>query len=67
MFLLTPAWARGTGISFRVRHGHRVFHIQARGARVWVEVKDKVYRPGLWGLRGVSTPLFYIVRQQISQ
>ena len=35
MFLLTLAWARGTGISLKVRHEHRVFHRQAKGARVW--------------------------------
>ena len=52
MFLLTPARARGIGISLRVRHEHRVFHRQAKGARVWVEVEGRVYRPGLRGAQG---------------
>ena len=67
MFLLTPARARGTCISFRVRHGHRVFHRQAKGARVWVEVEGRVYRLRLRGLRVVSTPLLRRLRQQISK
>ena len=52
MFLLTPTRARGTGINLRVRHEHRLFHKQAKGARVRVEVEGRVYRPGLRGLRG---------------
>ena len=39
MFLLSPTRTRGTSISLRVRHEHRVFHRQAKGARVWVEVE----------------------------
>ena len=34
MFLLTSSRDKGTGISFRVRHEHRVFHKHAKGARV---------------------------------
>ena len=56
MFLLTPARAKGIGIILRVRHEHRVFHRQAKKARLWVEVEGSVYKPGLRGLKGVSTP-----------
>ena len=38
-----------------------------KGARVRVEVEGRVYRPGLRGLRGVSSPLLRRLRQQISQ
>ena len=37
-----------------------MFHRQAKGARVWVEVEGRVYRPGLRGLRG----LVYVVTPQ---
>ena len=66
MFLLTPTQTIGIGISLRVRHELRVFHRQAKGARVWVKVEGRVYRPGLRGLRGVSKPLLHKLRQQIS-
>ena len=62
MFLLTPVRARGTGIDLRVRHEHQVFHRQAKGAKVWVEVEGRVYRLGLQGLRGVSMPLLHRLR-----
>ena len=45
--LLTPARARGTNISPKVRHRHRLFRIEAREARPWIEVEYRAYRPGL--------------------
>ena len=63
MFLLTPAQARGTGISFRVRHEHRVFHRQAKGAIGWVEVEGRVYRTHVYAV----TPQIEIADQSMIQ
>ena len=60
MFLLTPARARGAGIILRVRHKHRVFHRQAKGARVWVKVEGRAYRPRL---RGAQERVYSITLQ----
>ena len=65
--LLIPVWARGTGINLRVLHEHLLLHKHARKARAWVEVKDRAYRSGLQGPKGVSTPLHHRLRLQISQ
>ena len=61
LFLLTLPWAREDSISLspKVLHKHLLFHRQAKEARVWVEVEDRAHRPGLQGLRGVSTPLHH--------
>ena len=59
MFLLTLAWARGTDISPRVRHGHRLFRRWAREAKASAEVEGKGHRPGLRGPRGVFTQLHH--------
>ena len=67
MFLLTPVWARGIGISFRVRHRHLPYHRQVREARLWVEVGDMAHMPGLRGPKGVSAPLHRRLRWQISR
>ena len=64
-FLLTPARSRGTSISLRVQHKHLPCHRQARESRVWVEVGDMAYKPGLWGPRGLSTQLRRRLRLQI--
>ena len=56
LFLFTPAWAKGTGISPRVLHKHLLFHRRATQARAWVEVEDKTLKSGLQGPRGVPTP-----------
>ena len=65
--LLTPTRARGISISPSVWHRHRVFHIQAREARAWVEVEYKAHRPGLRGPKGVFTPLHLRLSLQISR
>ena len=36
-----------------------MFHRQAKGAKVWVEVEGRVYRSGLWGFRSLSTSLLH--------
>ena len=51
--------ARGTSISLRVLHKHLRQYRQVRGARLWVEVRDRAHRLGLRGPRGVSTPLYH--------
>ena len=56
LFLLTPTWARGTGISPWVLHKHLLFRKRAIWAKAWVEVEDKAQGQGLQGPRGVSTP-----------
>ena len=40
---------------------------QAIGVMAWVEVEDKAQRPGLWGPRGLSTPLHHKLRRHISR
>ena len=67
LFLLSPAWAKGTGISPRVLHKRLLLHRQAREVRVWVEAKDKAYRLGLRRPRGVSTSLYHQLSQRTSQ
>ena len=42
LFLLTPAWARGTSINPRVLHKHLLFRKWATRARAWVEVEDRL-------------------------
>ena len=68
LFLLTPAWARGTGVSPRV-HKHLLFHGLAIWARAWVEVEveDRALKPRLQGPRGVSMPLHHRLSLLISQ
>ena len=55
LFILTPAWARGTGISPRVLHKHLLFHERATWARACVGVKARTYKQGLQGPKDVST------------
>ena len=49
LFLLTPAWARGTDISPKVLHKHLLLRRWATLARAWVEVEVKISRPVLQG------------------
>ena len=55
LFLLTPTQVRGTSISPRVQHRHRLFHRQTREAKAWVEIGHKAHKSRLQGPRGVST------------
>ena len=57
LFLLTLVRARGASIIPKVLHKRLFLHRWAREARVWVEVKDRAYRPGIWRPRSVSTLL----------
>ena len=56
LFLLTPSWARGTGISPRVLHKHLLVRIRATWAMSWVEVQARTSKLGLQGPKGASTP-----------
>ena len=47
LFLLTPSWAKGTGINPRVLQKHLLFNRRATWARAWVGVEVKTSRPGL--------------------
>ena len=47
LFLLTPVWARGTGVSPKVLHKHLLFRRRATWAREWVGVEAKTSRPVL--------------------
>ena len=51
LFLLTPVWARGTGISPRVLHKHLILRRHATWGRAWVEVENRAHRSGL--IRGM--------------
>ena len=51
-FLLTPAWAKGTGVSYMVLHKHLLIHRWATWTKGWVEVKGMARRPGLLARRG---------------
>ena len=66
LFLLTPVWARGTGVSSRVLHKHLLFHRRATWARAWVRVEAKTSRPVLQGPRGMSTLWYRRLSLQIS-
>ena len=59
LFLLTPAQAKGNHINPKVRHRHRLSHIQVREAKARVEVRYRAHKPGLWGSKGVSMPLYH--------
>ena len=39
---------------------HLRFHRQARDAKLWVEIKDRVHRSGFWGLRDFGASLSFI-------
>ena len=52
LFLLTPAWARGTDISPKVLHKNLLFRKWAIWA--WVNVEAKTSRSVLQGPRGMS-------------
>ena len=61
LFLLTRAWARGTGVNPRVMHKHLLFRRQAtwdkatfRRQATW-GVESKAFRSGLQGPRGMFT------------
>ena len=45
LFLLTPVWVRGTSFHCGVLRKRLQQYRQARGARVWVEVKYRTHRP----------------------
>ena len=67
LFLLTPAWARGTSISPRVLHKHLLFHKRATWVEACFEVEDRAHKPALQGPRGVSTPSHLRLSLHISQ
>ena len=67
LFLHTPVWVKGISFSCRVLYKNLRQHRQVRGAGLWIEVRDRAYRPGLWGPRGVSTPLYHKLGVQISR
>ena len=66
MLLLTLVQARGTSISPRVLHKNLLLHRWAREARVRVEVEDRAHRPRLQGPKGMSTPSYRRLSQQIN-
>ena len=67
MFLHNAVQARGASLSFRELHGHLTFYRQAQWARVWIEAEDEAHRQGHQGSKGVSTPSYRRLSQQISQ
>ena len=70
MFLLTPTWARGTGISLKVLHKHLLLRRHARGARAWVKVEDRTHKRGHQAPRGrvyAITPQTKLPNQSVIQ
>ena len=67
VFLLTPVRAKRTNISPRVLHKRLQLHSKAREAKVWVEVEDRAHMLGLQRSKGVSTQLYHLLSQRISQ
>ena len=66
LFLFTLVWVRGTSFSRSVLHKHLWRYRWVRGARVCVEVRYRAHRPGLRGIRGVSTSLYHRLSVHIS-
>ena len=69
LFLLTPPWAKGIGISRRALRRPLLLHDQARWARAWVEVEAvaRAHKPGLQGPRGVPMPSHLRLSLKISR